>query len=646
MDDVVVRAAIHPGIGVARIGDSKTDFFVGPEVTQQAPKDPNFYRDSTGALKRQAARFRIYGLNTAGQVVRELTADNANIRWAVHLANKKAQWYQFQAALDIPDAAAMSVPRRNAGIPFDQRSVLAIDPGLRSISGVSVSGGPEHTFDTGKFKETVVPLGEIRTDERGRLLVLGGTGQSGSPSGAPVFRPEDENSFNNADDWYDDTADGPVTAEVTISGSSVPVDPAWVVVAPPNYAPDIVSWRTLYELLVDVYVSVGWLNLPEKVSFTSHILPILNRLSNLQWVNKGFAAMFGVGGPLNFDDPAFVAKLANTAGPNSLADPYKELRQTIMNAFRPENTTSGERREWPWIYGDAFGSFAADSPLNNLALTDLQAYYLRCWVNGNFINDWDPASKPAQTLDEVPLSERPAMLDAAALHFCLADAFHPGCEITWPIRHSSMYSAPFRLRHRPASEAEANYGTELSAQNVKQLNGPLYAQAPGDVTRWMALPWQGDTAFCRSGYEPEYDPYLPTFWSARVPNQVLTEDDYKIVVDDSLPLEERVVALNRREQWLRALTGSVAQQMMQMIAQFGRMGVVEARPGVKNHPLFPETLYVETVAPQHVVTLRAQLARMTAAAPLSAAETRLRQAGWESEAQLAEFRRVRVRRRS
>ena len=37
-------------------------------------------------------------------------------------------------------------------------------------------------------------------------------------------------------------------------------------------------------------------------------------------------------------------------------------------------------------------------------------------------------------------------LDKAALHFCLADAFHPGCELTWPMRHASLYSAPFRIR--------------------------------------------------------------------------------------------------------------------------------------------------------------------------------------------------------
>lgn len=645
VDDVVVKAAIHPGIGVARIGDSPTEFFIGPEVTEPAPEGPGFYRDSTGALKRQAARFRIYGLNAAGQVVRELTVNNANIKWTAHLVNRKAQWYQFQAALDIPDAVNMSVPRRNPDIPFANRSVLAIDPGPRSIAGASVSGGSEHAFDTGKFKDTVVPLGEIQTDDAGRLLVLGGTGKSASPSGAPVYIPADPNSFNNANDWYDDASDGPVTAEVSIAGRAIPVDPAWVIVAPPNYAPDIVGWRTMHELLVGVYTAAGWMPVPSTVSFTTHILPVLKRLSNLQWVNKGFAAMFGAGGPMNFENPAFIEKLAYTMGPNQPLDPYKELRQTLLNAFRPQNMAASDPRTWPWIYGDAFGSFSANSPLNDLALPDLQAYFLKHWVDGSFINDWNPAAVPPRTLDQVPLPQRPAMLDTAAMHFCLADAFHPGCEMTWPVRHSSMYSAPFRIRIRPASDPEPNYGTDLNAQNVQQPNGPLYAQSPGDITRWMAVPWQGDTAFCRSGYDPDYDPYLPMFWAARVPNQVLTEEDYQIVIDTSRPLQERLVALNHRKQWLRSLTGSVAQQMMQMIAEFGKMGVVEARPGVKGDPLFPETLFVETLTQERFEALRVQAATLLAAAP-AAAEDRVRQAGWESEEQFAEFRSVRVRHRS
>lgn len=645
VDDFVIKAAIHPAIGIARIGDSRSEFFVGPEVTEPAAQEPGFYRDGSGALKRQAARFRIYGLNAAGQVVRELTSDNANIKWTAHLANKKAAWYRFQAALDIPDAKDKSGPRRNPEIPFKDRSVLSIDPGARTITGASVSGGAEHTFDTGKFKDTLVPLGEIRTDEAGRLLVLGGTGKSASPSGAPIYDPADLDSFNNANGWYDDISDGPVTAEASISGREIPVEPAWVVVAPPNYAPDIIGWRTMYDLLVSVYTEAGWLPVPEKVSFSKHVLPVLKRLSNLQWVNNGFAAMFGAGGPMNFSDPSFIAKLAHTKGPHTPLDPYRELRQTLLNAFRPKNITTSDRRAWPWIYGDAYGSFSDTSPLNDLALPDLPAYFLRHWVEGNFTNDWNPSAIPTRTLDQVPLPGRPAMLDAAALHFCLADAFHPGCEMTWPMRHTSMYTSPFRIRHRSAGDPEPNYGAALNAQNVRPPGGPLYGQAPGDITRWMAIPWQGDTASCRSGYEADYDPYLPMFWAARVPNQVLTEDDYKIVIDTSLPLQERVDAFNRREHWFRSLTGSPAQQMKQMVAEFGKMGVVEARPGVKGDPLFPEVLYVETLTQERFEALRVHAAKLKAEAP-AAPDSRIRRAGWESEEQLAEFRKARVRHRS
>src|SRR4051794_22403873 len=77
----VVRAAIHPAIGIARIGDSPDQFFIGPEVVEPVAHTPDFYRDPvTGALKRQAARFRIYGYNADGEVVGELTPDNADIR--------------------------------------------------------------------------------------------------------------------------------------------------------------------------------------------------------------------------------------------------------------------------------------------------------------------------------------------------------------------------------------------------------------------------------------------------------------------------------------------------------------------------------------------------------------------------------------
>jgi hypothetical protein len=646
VDTTIVRAAIHPAIGIARIGDSLTEYYLGPQVTEPAKPPPGFYRDATGALKREAALFRLYGYNAAGEVVRELTADNADIVWTAHLANRKAQWYQFQLALDIPDAAGQAMPRRNPKVPLAERDRLAIDPGPRSIGGKSVAGGPEHAFDTGKFKDTIVPLGELRTDAAGRLIVLGGLGKSASPSGAPVYNPADPNSFNNADDWYDDISDGPVTASVSINGQAVPVEHAWVVVAPPNYGSDVIGWRTMYDLLVDTYIAAGTLPMPQSVSFSNDVLPFLQRLSNLQWVNKGFAALFGQGGPMDFTNPAFVARLAKAPAPaerNTPADTWAELRRAILNAFRPFASPSYEPRLWPWLYGDAFGSSTPTAPLNVLDLPSVQQMMLQRWANGDFIGDWDPDRRPPATIEQVPLAAQPAMLDKAALHFCLADAFHPGCEMTWPMRHPSMNDKPFRIRLRPPGEPEPDYGSSLTPAIALQPGGPLYAQMPGSVSRWMAIPWQGDTAFCRSGYQPGFDPYVPAFWPARVPNQVLTEEDYAVVMDSSLPREARLAAFNNRAFWTRGLPRNVVDAMMKMVAHFADMGVVEPRPGIPFDPDFPDVIYVESIPPQRVQALQAHAAGLLAAAAPPGPPTPAQLAGWEDEAHRDAFAAVRLR---
>jgi len=125
-------------------------------------------------------------------------------------------------------------------------------------------------------------------------------------------------------------------------------------------------------------------------------------------------------------------------------------------------------------------------------------------------------------------------------------------------------------------------------------NGCLGPQAPGGISRWMAVPWQCDTASCRSGYDRTYDPYVPTFWPARVPNQVLTLQDYKVVMDDSLPLLERQAAFARRADWNAPLdlSASYVTQINNMIAHFDRMGIVESRPGPSGGE-FPSTVEVE-----------------------------------------------------
>jgi len=605
LPDGIVRAAIHPSIGIARVGNSPDGCFYGPEVTDPLPHPMGCYRDKSGALNRQSARFRVYGLDASGKVVTELTAANADITWTVQLANKKAAWYEFQLAQDIPEA--LSAPEQMLrNITVGDRASLAIDPGPRRISGPDVQGGPQHMFDTGSFMGTLVYLGELRTDEAGRLVVLGGHGKSASHTGARAV------TFANNDGWHDDVSDGPVTAEVKIGGTTLPVDPAWVVVAPPNYAPMQKSVRTMWDLMRDVANPPDPSKPRDPPSFEGDIRPLFERLAGLQWVNEGFAAYFGWRAPDYLVSPEWLARL------NNPHDSEKQTRQMIANQFRRADRDAWSPVPWPWMYGDAMSIPTPKTSNAFTTLTPTQLVMLDQWADGKFVADYDPTRQPPRRIEDVPLAGQPAMLDRAALEFCLADAFHPGCEMTWPMRHASMYMAPFRIRHADDMNANPSYGAAFTPDMVGLPEGPLYGQVPGGVTRWMAVPWQADTASCRSGYPhkpPVYAPHLPTFWPARVPNQVLDSKKYDIVMNGKTP-DERLKAFATRADWLKPiLTGNYLDEINSFIGNISQMGVVEMRKGPANDPAFPAMIGVQDVPPPPPPQLTAALARHRAEAP-------------------------------
>ncbi len=578
-DDCIVTAAIHPSIGVARVGSSDHGWFYGPEVPDPPPAEPGFYRDEHGALKRQAARFRVYGLNARGDVVAELKAPEAVIEWRVHLANQKAAWYEFQIALDIPEASSAPPSLlRNPGVP--DRADLVVDPGHRHIAGAHAE--PQR-FDSGRFMGEGVYLGELRTDEEGRLVVLGGHGRSASYNGTRAY------TFANNETWHDDVSDGPVTARVTYRGQPLPVAPAWVVVAPPNYGPRLKSVRTMWDLMHDVAVKNMALPRPLRPSFDQDIRPIFERMTALQWANAGFAAAFGWRGPFNLSSPGWLERLADNSPASA------EMRRVIANNFRSFATDSWSPVPWPWLYGDAMNIPPAETPRQNAALSDLQLSMLDQWAQGDFAPDYDPDRERPAHIEDVDVRDQAATLDRASLEFCLADAFHPGCEMTWPMRHWSMYQAPFRIAHAPVHAPAPGYGAALDSTALSLPDGPLGKQRPGDLTRWMAVPWQTDTASCRSGYMKSYDPYLPTFWPARVPNQVLSQGHYDIVMDDGSPLDVRLEAFASRAPWIRPLgSKSYTDQINNMIERFGDLGVLEVRPG-PDGPDFPAEIQVESV---------------------------------------------------
>jgi hypothetical protein len=349
----------------------------------------------------------------------------------------------------------------------------------------------------------------------------------------------------------------------------------------------------MYDLLYDVYQEY-WIEPVATPSFTEHIYPVLRQFCDLQWVNCGFHVQFGWGGPQDFLRQSYVQKLATITkdAAGNKTDVYAPLRRQVLHLFRAPAVVDNDPSKWPQMYGDAMD--VAGSPRANLTLTATQYQFLEDWAAGNFIADWTSVDAYSTDLEDAPLGERPLRLDRAALWFCLGGPFHPGCEMTWPMRTTTLYSAPFRIRHRAPGQPEPDYGDVLTPETATSPYGPLFALGPGDVTRWLAVPWQADSASCRSGYDKAYDPYLPTFWPARVPNHVLSEKHYNIVMDKTLPKELRIQAFDTRSNWPRWLKGAGVEQTIQMIREFGKMGIVEERPGPGDDDVFPAKMFVES----------------------------------------------------
>ncbi len=293
----MVTYKIHPGIGIARLGNSDTEFYIAPEAPAGLPLacdghgNPvheadgvkpvlvTQFKDSQGRIKRQAARFQVFVYDEESPQGRPLKVGDrvegggnagtlVDIQWQVYVANKKACWFEFKETQGEHGYSA-SHPRRNAQLTGADRDRLIIDPGPRVVNGTtkrrasfdrSGDGGYATTFPPETLSPaTIDTLGEMMTDDARRLLVLGGHGRSGSERTGPG-EPHIA-SYANNDGWYDDVSDGPVMARLVMFAENVQrqryVDveyPAWVIVGYPRYAPEVLDMVTMDDVLYDLFV--------------------------------------------------------------------------------------------------------------------------------------------------------------------------------------------------------------------------------------------------------------------------------------------------------------------------------------------------------------------------------------------------------
>jgi hypothetical protein len=522
-DDMATTYEIHPAIGITRLAPGAAYFFAAEpdcqpadydhgqslaNIRRAAPRDADgtlltTYREQ-GELKRQAVRFRVFEVERdaahAVTACRELHEPQATITWTVKIANRKGAARRFAGG-----------GRRNAGKP---ESKLVIGPAEEQVTGVSRTRPPL----AGQFKGKDVTLGNIATDDAGRLIVIADPGPSGAVPGTSALS---EDTFADNDGWYDRTGDGPVTATIDFKNgrpAKLVDKPAWVIIAPFDFAPGIDSFVTLYDVARQAAVDRGWLTLPAPgtTDYPRNVLPILQRTRGYRWVNSWALQGENQGRHTSWRDAPTRDKIATPNDPDG-----RKWRLALLAHLRlPEGyteTTPRPKRQvlMPRLYGN---DYAEDGdPDKVLALTHVQYRHFENWANDAFVNTNAPFEEflgPALT--------------RLALEACSGGPFWPGLEASRVMTDGAIYSEPFRF-------------------------DPARLQ-PGDITAGLAVPWQADFYLCQMDGDNMW-------WPATHPDKVFREHPPKNPVDQQA--EEMA-------HWDQGIA-----DMQAMVKKWHRLGVVK-----------------------------------------------------------------------
>lgn len=521
-------------------------------------------RDAQGAFKRQAARFRIYAYtaqecetypNSAGEEVQLNSTVNGktvvDIIWTVHVANKKANTYvlenpnlQPQESIIDGYADGKLPPVRNPdfGDNLDngvRLRKLTIDPGPRTIRAVdcdsvqfnktmmatycdgnAICALPNYpkSYPDDHFNHLFTPtgnidtLGELQTDQVGRLLFIGAYGRACSwtqASGTPYPLEQDVDN----DGWFDDTADGPVSAVLVFDdGSTETVHGAWVVSTDPGYAPQTLNAVSLWDDIYDSWVRKLHLQ-PELFDnrfqadfvpkFDDQIYPFFLSAALQQWNTnlpaRAIEAHQAVGAISATDNPAdtIMGGLAFVRNPNNRAE--NSLGVPMM----------------PLALGDSGKPF--------LSATQTQYFLLQQWNEGKF------------TSGATALGAGEA-LDRTVLMNCLGGRFSPGIDMTFIVRQPDLYqmdwqtsqAGPFRIKAKPLNYNNAQASVPFLTAGYVPLHSGNVGLEPGDTSKFMAIPWHTDYNSC-AVHETDPNPLdsntLYWSWPAQRPVAVYAAKD-------------------------------------------------------------------------------------------------------------------------
>jgi len=635
---------IHPSINLARIGTSE-EFYLSPETSAGLPVegtdttgglpikagtestfiDSSDLRDAGGLLRRQAARFRLFAYDFDGtdrypngggvEVVRgTVLADGRTVEtivWTVHLANKKANTYVVvpSAGVEAFDGKVPQLRNPSAYGPVDAPSrlkSLVIDPGPRAIDAVGGTGVAfdattpatysdgnggiatiaqyPKSFPTGRLYEPSGPLdslGALQVDDQGRLLVLPAFGRTAAQYdeyGDPMPLTGDLNNIG----WFDDAADGPVSATVVFEDGSVEeAFGAWVVCGDPAYAPQIrnvvSTWDDVYDAWVrelglqpEIYDPSSQQFRPEyRPAFDTKIKPVFRAAAMQRWTANippiAVQAHERVDAIAAADDPdaTIMAGLTYVRNPNAAE-------------------TSVGVPLMPLSVGDAGQAF--------LAVSRTQYFFLEQWSRRTFEPGAGPPLGPGETLD------------MAALSNCLGGRYVPGIEVSYPVRQPDIYltdwqtsgSGPFRIRHKALDYRAARPGTPFLTGGWIPLHGMTDGLEPGDLSKFMSIPWQTDYNSCSihptsintQGQNVATGNATTLYWSwpSQRPDAVYVADE---IVNDVLSTQRWSIRGPGTHAYNLA-SASTFQKALQSVQQWDRIGVVIQGTAIPGKRIVPD----------------------------------------------------------
>jgi L-lysine epsilon oxidase C-terminal domain/L-Lysine epsilon oxidase N-terminal len=389
-----------------------------------------------------------------------------------------------------------------------------------------------------------IELGQLRLDSKDRLLFVAAPGKAecvttpkvalsnpsetvDPPNGPDQGKSPLTNQFAyfNVPGWWDDTCGGEIDVTVTLKDGTVlstrdnvksatdegtrnPHAGAWIVTAPPKFAPHMYHVVSILDRVYEAFPE-AYPYAKQKTNFYRDVYPILAKAVNYGWVSAEAAGVTpetkdAAHGPKQPGDllsndymPAFIDPSEDSKPTRHMV--YDVMRHAPGKRGRlvdsllpapPQRPTSWRNEEFkraeedfkmPKLWGSG-GKPLQNQQLGNslpdqfLSLTDWQLDHLREWADGSF--EVGALQKPVP-LEQLPLAEQPHALDSSALEPTIGGGFHPGIEFPYLILYQENFAEAFRVN--------------------KDIE-------PGSLAAYMSSPWQGDFWSCNVAWWPTQRP--------------------------------------------------------------------------------------------------------------------------------------------